>query len=32
MSNIENINDKINNLLSMVKKDKVDRSPKDKNI
>ena len=26
MSNIETINDKINNLLNMVKKDKIDRS------
>jgi hypothetical protein len=31
MTNIENINDKINSLLNMVKKDKIDRSSKEKN-
>lgn len=31
MTNIENINDKINSLLNMVKKDKVERSSIEKN-
>jgi hypothetical protein len=31
MTNIESINDKINSLLKMVKKDKIDRSSKEKN-
>lgn len=31
MSNIESINDKINSLLNMVKKDKINLSSKEKN-
>lgn len=31
MTNIESINDKINSLLNMVKKDKIDRASKEKN-
>ena len=32
MTNIENINDKINSLLNMVKKDKIDRGSKEKKL